>query len=719
MILQIPVNGRKDVYGVVISLICLLTQSEAWATFAAGAPRVSFDTEPGLLVLLDRDAQTTNFGTKRFDSGTWSYDGRAAKTSSGTLRFATTSYHGTIQARHQEKDWVIQIRYKHTGAYNDDAAFYIKHEQTDRKILSLKNTGGGDNWVIQAGNSTGGWKTVSSVLHLGIEFNVFTFRYKATGDGTGTIDAFLNASKVASNITLGNGAYYVSHVQLQSTGAGEDWFDYVKVGDVRSRVGQDWVRNNRFVVTALVQTVNSIDQEEENAYADAGFTSVLVWKDYAEMYPVIRNKVQSKWQLRIPDANAFGTSMSTLDSRFAQWGTDALAVILPDEPKTVDMHKSYQFRRQVRLNQYNAGNSPPNNRPPLIWGNLKAINKSSVSNSSELYGDEQNAPAGYDYEKYVEDYFDIVDPDIISYDFYPFVRNMNDSVETEKELRDRFFRNMNIIRREALERDYPYFAFVQTFSTEKSGLTETMALPSESDLRMNVYALLAHGYKGINFFYWAASGSDSARGRGLVEVDVDGRPIPEKTHAHIKDISKEIKNLGRSLKHLRSTGVYFVRGKNTSPLTDPAYSGTNPLPAGIPAINSPQSCTGSYLTSVRATVMGTTIGAEGDLLVACFTPDEHFNGTSHQDDVYFMIVNLYRDKNKTSQQTRQDITLTFNFGTSGISGLQRLNQETGAVVQDVELVSDGGSNFHVSFDLLGGEGYLFKYDAVGDSFIGR
>jgi len=79
-------------------------------------------------------------------------------------------------------------------------------------------------------------------------------------------------------------------------------------------------------------------------------------------------------------------------------------------------------------------------------------------------------------------------------------------------------------------------------------------------------------------------------------------------------------------------------------------------------------------------------------------------------------VNGLTDPSGSAAGCRQQIRLYFNFGTSGITSLQRMRRSDGQV-ETVNLVSDGGSLYHLDLQLDGGTGDLFKYN-TGAPFVG-
>lgn len=708
----------------------------------AQAPKVSYEgRQPGLLVLFEKDGEPVKiedhqgrsspvFGRSIFQQGSWDFmsNGRSASTTGGALRYRTTDFNGNYQSRSVYEDWVVQLKYKHTGAYNYDAAWYIKHWQSDAKLIELVNKGSGDNWSIYAGDNNDSWYSIADDIQLGTDYNTFTFVFKADGLGGGTVDAYINDNLIAEDVTFGHGNYAVDYIQLQGIGAGTDFFEFIKIGDKKSRFAHQWVQNNEFTLQALVTTsVLSTNEAGINLYRDTGFSSLLIWNKHDSIFVENETELGLPWHFKVSDTTGdkHETKLQGAKDKYLNYDNEinsnvaskGIAFVLPDEPVQVDssmnvtppsvshntnpygMVESFEFKREFK-NWLRDEGYPEK----MVWGNLSGHPESQDSIFA-LYDGVQNttdAPTGYSYEQFVENYFHITGPDIVSFDYYPFDKG---EPETQNKLQTAYFRSMETIRSKALEQDTPYFAMVQSF-WNSSIATNSTKKPTEWDIRMNVNSLLAYGFKGIVFFLWNSNDAQT----GLVGPGGSNDAISdEEVLDAVKRVTTETKHLGKVLKHLKSTGVRYVRGKDQN-------GNGNPLPDGTTSIDSPETCTASYLTSVNATVTNRSGQQEGDLLLACFTPDEEYDGTEHEGVVYFMIVNLYRSMAFTSQ-AKQDVTLTFDFGSSGISALQRLNHVNGEIVDQVDLTHDGGSRYHATFDLVGGEAYLFKYKISDENFI--
>ena len=110
-------------------------------------------------------------------------------------------------------------------------------------------------------------------------------------------------------------------------------------------------------------------------------------------------------------------------------------------------------------------------------------------------------------------------------------------------------------------------------------------------------------------------------------------------------------------------------------------------------------------------------GTPGDVLLGFFVPiAEDMDGANFVGERYFMITNGLNSNSATSAEARQSIRIDFDLGDSGIDSLLRLSRETG-FVEEVSLISDGGSLYHLNLILDGGVGDLFKYND-GAPFVG-
>lgn len=304
----------------------------------------------------------------------------------------------------------------------------------------------------------------------------------------------------------------------------------------------------------------------------------------------------------------------------------------------------------------------------------------------------------------MRNYMQQAKPDLLMNQSYPFFGGESTAGGSPTLL----YENMATFRAAALggndgtgARPIPYGLFTQTFV--RGGHTV-----SESEARLNNFAAWTFGYKLVDAFFYDAvnSGPDALE---AVLFSGAGTASPTPLFYQLAETNRQSLNLGPALVRLVSTDVRMILGKN-------GPGQLNPLPTDVMTWND---AVDPYMTSIEATNLGSKNGGlPGDVVVGYFKPlDGVFTDPGAQDDRYFMILNGLSDSSSTGTvaSTRQNIRIDFDFGTSGITRLQRLDRETG-LVEPVNLVWDGGALFHLDLDLEGGTGDLFKFD-TGSRFV--
>ena len=310
-------------------------------------------------------------------------------------------------------------------------------------------------------------------------------------------------------------------------------------------------------------------------------------------------------------------------------------------------------------------------------------------------------------------------PDMITFDWYPF--NYNPTLDPNFPNRRwswYWYSVAQRYRRQALgtytgatfsttgNAPRPYGTYLQTYFTAPAP-DEDKRPPSDSEMRLQTFAALTMGYTDLNCFTYN-SGSST-----LFNPPSTGDDSPGPGYYQFKETARQARNLSPALTRLISKGggTRFVAGRNSS------NTANSPLP-----LDWKTWAAGSegdpYTTSIAATNFGTTNGGfRGDVLIGYFDPLlESFDGPNFSGELYFMITNGLSDPTGLAADCRQQITLNFDFKTSGISSLLRLSRETG-LVEQVPLTSDGGSKYHLALILDGGTGDLFKFND-GAPFVG-
>jgi hypothetical protein len=263
----------------------------------------------------------------------------------------------------------------------------------------------------------------------------------------------------------------------------------------------------------------------------------------------------------------------------------------------------------------------------------------------------------------------------------------------------------------------PCGLYTQTFTMPQMVLGHVV---TESEMRLNQFCAWVYGFKFVSCFFYDQPGPEGEELETILfEGPTSAHPKTEQFY-QLAELNRQSRNLGPALLRLLSTDVRFVLGRYQKSPTDSIkqivqYPGMTLWSPGQ---------TVPFLTSVAATNLGTeNYGLEGNVILGGFRAlDESFDG-SYADQAYFMVVNGLSSPNTTgtAANTRQNIHLTFDFGTSGITALQRMSRDTG-LIEDVALVHEGGSVYSLDLVLDGGTGDLFKFTTaapfLGDSTYG-
>jgi hypothetical protein len=316
-------------------------------------------------------------------------------------------------------------------------------------------------------------------------------------------------------------------------------------------------------------------------------------------------------------------------------------------------------------------------------------------------------------------YIDTAHPDMLSFDTYPFNGSLTGGSPKN------WYQDLQKYRRLSLGwRDgnttapsgptMPYSVFLQTYT---NGSVNNHVI-SESEVRLNQFGAWTFGAKMANAFFYV-DGPAFVDGSNLDSVLFDGADdaLPTVTFHQVAETNRQSRNLGPALLPLGSTDVLMVMGQHKYNKLWPwdPNSVTNDTPSGVSTWTS---STVPYITSVSATNLGgKNDGLPGDVLIGKFKPlDASFTNAGHANDTYFMVTNGLTDANGSAEQCRQQVHLNFDFGSSGITSLQRLNRETGQV-EVVNLTHVSNSQYRLDLMLDGGTGDLFKYNNGGTFMV--
>ncbi len=154
-----------------------------------------------------------------------------------------------------------------------------------------------------------------------------------------------------------------------------------------------------------------------------------------------------------------------------------------------------------------------------------------------------------DYKNYLQTYVSKVNPKFISYDYYPCEGQTPN-------LTPNYFKNMSFVRQTALQRNIPFWLFIQNCSF--GGVSRN---PNRQEIEWQVNTALAYGAKGIQYFtYWSPiESADFSSGM----VSKTGEKT--QTYYTIQTMNKQIKAIDAVLMNSTSVGV-VVSGSSPVPV---------------------------------------------------------------------------------------------------------------------------------------------------------
>lgn len=184
-----------------------------------------------------------------------------------------------------------------------------------------------------------------------------------------------------------------------------------------------------------------------------------------------------------------------------------------------------------------------------------AADRARVGYPTDFAGVDTNDKVVLRYREHLKQFVATVDPDLISYDHYHFLKDANGQPNDGKQ----YFLNLGLIRLMALEARKPFLNIIQANTIEKS-----WRLPNAEELRWLVFTTMAYGGRGISYFtYWGPKAYN-----GLYQ---DGQPAP--LLQPVVALNKEIAKFGPALMQLDSLGAYH---------TAPLPYGAEAIPASSP-----------------------------------------------------------------------------------------------------------------------------------------
>ncbi|MCX7011166.1 MAG: hypothetical protein NTW86_01130 [Candidatus Sumerlaeota bacterium] len=295
----------------------------------------------------------------------------------------------------------------------------------------------------------------------------------------------------------------------------------------------------------------------------------------------------------------------------------------------------------------------------------------------------------------LDDFIRASQPDLLSFDTYPFTPS-GPAYGSPTNL----YGDMQRYRKFALTYRVPYRMYTQTFHDY---MTRD---PSEPEMRLNYFAGLTFGYTYFAAFTYNTGATSLFQGPG------DQNPTP--AYAHITEINRRLRILGPTLTRLVNTDVRFINGQHLPAGGGLAENNSTP----IDVLNWQFNVNDPWLRGwVVTNLGGANNGLDGDVILGWFhVLDETLDGPGFQNETYMMVLNGLSDPNGSAADCRQEIKLDFAFGASGISQVQRLNQEKGQVeLLDLPFIPSTQRR-QLVLQIDGGTAELFKFN-TGAPFV--
>ena len=245
-----------------------------------------------------------------------------------------------------------------------------------------------------------------------------------------------------------------------------------------------------------------------------------------------------------------------------------------------------------------------------------------------------------------------IDMDVPAGEVYPFLNNVSNY--------GNYFWQLTWARDAGQACRKPYWIFIQTFGSAKRRADASHRMPSESELRLQIFSALAWGYTGFIDYKFSRHSEKNPS----CYYDAEGK-LSRAYHVQRAAIS-EAMNLGKGLSQLRNTRVGFT-----------AKDGWKKVLAGL------------NIESVQA---------GHNLTVGRFRDDV---GSAN----YFMVTNMKSGRNVSAAEGKVTVKMVFR----GHTHLLELDRLTGkVVVHRLRQAAGGAGCFQHIFTLSGGTGALFK-----------
>ena len=418
--------------------------------------------------------------------------------------------------------------------------------------------------------------------------------------------------------------------------------------------GKRWVRSQPFTLMALTIIPDTFHVKQ---YRDgANLNTMLAWKARLGLFEKA-GKAGLPWHFHLRrHAQGLTDEHKALFKKLHDASPGCTGWMVWDEPNREGMPIAAETISWLRENYPDK----------LVYSNALP----DGGRIEKYHGSGPLPESGYGYEEYLRDFATILQPDIMMFDAYPFKEDGGTK---------NLFPTITTTRKVAQEFGMPYWAFVQSHADPK----RKYRMPSESDIRMQAFMLLAYGYTGIAYFTY-----ENQQGPAMITPQGEINPI----YYHAAKLNKEIAHIGKALRFLESTDVRVILGDGNK-----LYNGAVAWTPGAGG--------DKYIKAI--TFNDRHQSDWKDILIGFFKDDDGRD--------YFMLTNLWHGKGASASERKLTVTLTLD---QSVKTLGRLSRESGKpeLLMVTQMNPLTGSSGKFSISLPGGTGELLRFG--DDSFPG-
>jgi len=150
---------------------------------------------------------------------------------------------------------------------------------------------------------------------------------------------------------------------------------------------------------------------------------------------------------------------------------------------------------------------------------------------------------GNSYEDYIDSYIETIDPDVLSFDYYPFWKIFGRDAEEASLIENDLWKDMGLFREKSIALNKPFWFYIQAVDMEVRNDTRLLGHITREKLSVQMKAALAYGAKTVSYFQTLDM---------LTDFYGTKRPIFD----DVKSLNNEVMNLGNLLFDKQSKQIY-------------------------------------------------------------------------------------------------------------------------------------------------------------------